>query len=619
MHRKGLLALMLVLALCLGLCPAALGAESAGSSGWTVTELAPLGKYSSIGEFHDGLSMVSLQTDSGEKYGFIDAAGREVVPCQYFVARDFSEGLAAVKSAVGWGYINTAGQEVIACQYDWPGNFADGVAIVQMNATSDPFGGIYGVIDKAGNIVVPFGRYEFIDEEGFSGGLALVRTADGLGIVDKTGTEVVPCGKYSISFDIDKGSSWEGPVCSLIYVQNGYPNPKFGLIDTTGREIVPCKYDELHIVPHGFVVAELNGKYGILNTSGQEVVPLKYDTMYEGGIFDYDDYGGLVEVSLETGTESEPVYLYGVIDQEGTEILPCQYSSVSILNEGLILTKLDGKYSLFDTATKEWFPLKDGYSYTCGNGHEVESNFSNGLAMVAMDAIGYIDRTGREVIPCSKYYDGRAFSEGVAAVGTEVDGTVIYNNPFLSYQSPWPNCNKWGLIDTSGREVIPCKYSAVYSCHNGFVTVMIKQGTGWNRQYGLFDKYGNQVLPCEYKSIECLSDSLIRVNKDAKTQLLRATWNGDRPTPPLSGAGTLDGKLAWEIKDGALTVGGTPETGDMVVAACQDAQERFIGAAVVRAGQQSAKLPENCAAARLFWLGAGLAPKCPCAQIKTAP
>ena len=39
------------------------------------------------------------------KYGFIDQTGKEVIPCKYDGASNFSEGLAAVSLEDGWGYM----------------------------------------------------------------------------------------------------------------------------------------------------------------------------------------------------------------------------------------------------------------------------------------------------------------------------------------------------------------------------------------------------------------------------------------------------------------------------------------------------------------------------------
>lgn len=54
----------------------------------------------------------------GAKFGYIDESLRLVVPAVYDEARDFSEGLAAVKKDGEWGYVNTDGIAVIPFSFD---------------------------------------------------------------------------------------------------------------------------------------------------------------------------------------------------------------------------------------------------------------------------------------------------------------------------------------------------------------------------------------------------------------------------------------------------------------------------------------------------------------------
>lgn len=91
--------------------------------------------------FSDGLALVSLNG----KYGFIDKTGKVAIPLKYDVAKDFSEGLAAV-CLDAWGYIDPTGRVVIPLNYDCAEPFENGNATVSLN-------GAEFVIDKNGNRV----------------------------------------------------------------------------------------------------------------------------------------------------------------------------------------------------------------------------------------------------------------------------------------------------------------------------------------------------------------------------------------------------------------------------------------------------------------------------------
>ena len=58
--------------------------------------------------------------------GFIDGTGEVVLPPQFDQARDFSEGLAAVRIGDRWGYIDETGKRVIPLLYERVQDFTEG-------------------------------------------------------------------------------------------------------------------------------------------------------------------------------------------------------------------------------------------------------------------------------------------------------------------------------------------------------------------------------------------------------------------------------------------------------------------------------------------------------------
>lgn len=96
------------------------------------------------GDFVEGFSRWKF----GNKYGFIDRAGRTVIEPRYELAFGFSEGRAAVKVGNKWGYIDTAGKMVIRPMPVMRAqDFHHGLAFV---STKD---GKYGYINKSGKYV----------------------------------------------------------------------------------------------------------------------------------------------------------------------------------------------------------------------------------------------------------------------------------------------------------------------------------------------------------------------------------------------------------------------------------------------------------------------------------
>ena len=80
------------------------------TTGKEVVALSMDGRDGDVRAIADGMAMLVLY--SGWKYGFVDKAGKEVIPPAYEDAFDFSEGFAAVKLNGKWGFIDKTGKEI---------------------------------------------------------------------------------------------------------------------------------------------------------------------------------------------------------------------------------------------------------------------------------------------------------------------------------------------------------------------------------------------------------------------------------------------------------------------------------------------------------------------------
>lgn len=99
---------------------------------------------SAWGDFTDGLSRWLF----GNKYGFINRAGKTVIQPEFDLTYGFSEGLTAVQIGKKWGYIDTTGTIVItALELRNAKPFHKGLAEVQTSDWS------IGYIDRSGKYV----------------------------------------------------------------------------------------------------------------------------------------------------------------------------------------------------------------------------------------------------------------------------------------------------------------------------------------------------------------------------------------------------------------------------------------------------------------------------------
>lgn len=326
--------------------------------------------YDMVSDFHEGLAMVT----KGDKYGFIDKMGNEVIPCIYDFMEDtdcsFHEGLAFVRQGDSGYFINKEGKKAFDFKYDAANHFSEGLAIVwkdgktgyidtkgnEVIALSDKYAyydfseglaavgkdGKYGFIDKSGNLVIPI-NYDDIGEMDsepyFHEGLSAVCKNEKYGYIDKSGKEVIPF-KYTYAHGFSEG---------LAVVKQ---NDKWGFIDINGSIVIPCVFDEPAVFSEGYAAVSKDGKYYIIDKNGKEVFSLSaYTTGYGDAIF----HEGFAPVFRKIGDS----HVCGFVDTSGKEVIPCVYTNWPSFSEGLAVVEKDGVYGFVDKKGNSTFDIEN--------------------------------------------------------------------------------------------------------------------------------------------------------------------------------------------------------------------------------------------------------------------
>ena len=160
--------------------------------------------------------------------GYVNKKDKEVIPCEFHDARDFSEGLAAVKKDGLWGYINKKGKEVIPCEFYYAENFSEGLAAVRNNKD----GRLWGYINKKGKEVIPC---EYESAQNFNRGLACVQKNGLWYCIDKTGKTILDASMIK----------YDKKITEELYIENEKEIPD----NCTGIEIL--SYKSLFILNNG--------------------------------------------------------------------------------------------------------------------------------------------------------------------------------------------------------------------------------------------------------------------------------------------------------------------------------------------------------------------------------
>lgn len=394
-------------------------------------------KYDHANNFKEGMARVVLDG----KVGYIDTKGIEVIPCKYqscVKENEFREGYAIVYYDNKCKYIDKTGHILTQHNYDEAAPFYNGLACVKKD-------GCYGCINKQGHEVIPC---KYPNSFFFKDGIAVLKSGYYL---EKNGDKIIEK-RY-----VNKAGKCVSPPIYSEGLAIDSLNGKWGFVDKTKCIVIPFKYDGAHTFEEGLAAVKLGDKWGYIEKTGSIVIPYKYDSaesFREG--FAAVKYGGQ----------------WGFIDNNGREIVPCKYDKVHDYYNGLAKVYI----SFVDSTSRD-------------RGWQIYNSRQKGSIGIRWK-YGFVDTTGREVIPCENFDNGEEFSEGLLAK-KGVNGKI-------------------GFVDTTGREVIPCKFSSASRFKEGLARIWI------NGKCGFIDKTGSIVIPCKYEQAELFSEGLAAVNLGGK-------------------------------------------------------------------------------------------------------
>ena len=198
------------------------------------------------------------------------------------------------------------------------------------------------------------------------------------------------------------------------------------------------------------VIVSIGTKRAVIDTAGNLVVPAVYDSIRF-------DRAGFIHVSDKKRR--------GVLRADGTPLIPVAYAWVS-----------DGKEGRFVVRNE-----KDRYGAYDEEGHIVVSveqramdRYREGFANVCRPdkTWTYVDLEGN-FLPL-RYRDTRPFSEGLAAVKDDT--------------------NRYGYIDKTGAQVVPCAYTEAREFSNGYAAVQKNHGAIVRPDWGFVDRTGTEVI-----------------------------------------------------------------------------------------------------------------------------
>jgi hypothetical protein len=279
-------------------------------------------------------------------------------------------------------------------KYDYIGNFHKGLAVAEQNNK-------WGLIDESGNIKLPF-TYDRIDDFAYDG-FYIRKLGEKCGIIDDSGIEIGDV-EFDFSLTYRYANSSDGVINRNL--KNKFivgKNDKYGVIDHNGNQILEFKFNHIQFDCGVFTVSfdQYRGadgydkKYTFYDQNGAKLIQKEY--AYAGKFFK-----GYTYIGVYNGQRAR----YGIIDNQGQEIIPPVYRGLSYdvwfentrtFSEGLIFAcNEQGLCGFLDTNGEIAIP----FVYDDPPNYLRHFYFSEGLAgVIKNNKVGFINRSGETVIP----------------------------------------------------------------------------------------------------------------------------------------------------------------------------------------------------------------------------
>jgi len=194
-------------------------------------------------------------------FGYMDKKGATVIKPGFQGAKDFKEGLAAVKVDEKWGYIDENGTFVIKPRFSFAYSFSGEVAVVHARIPSGRgyINGPAQLMDKKGKIITDPGRFDFEYIGKFSEGLAPVRVRTGkkktkYGYINKKGRIVIPP-------RFDNADEFSEGLAAVRVGKRGY-----GYIDINGTFTIEPQFGRAYPFSAGLAKVGLKGRRSLSRT-----------------------------------------------------------------------------------------------------------------------------------------------------------------------------------------------------------------------------------------------------------------------------------------------------------------------------------------------------------------
>lgn len=423
--------------------------------------------------------------------GTIDAAGQVCLDFIYDGIQNLKEILIVLKDGC-YGLFSRNGKEMIPVIYDeleiWDNYHCFGYVKVRKNGKA-------GLISLKNEKILDCFYDELKHRDQYSEFLEYESTPElahetlpfGLVIAQKNGKwgMVNLKNQVVIDFSYDALNCYDLRKNLLVAVRDG----KKGIIDLKGRPIIDFCYEDIQAAPlqDDVIVAKRNGKWGMLNGAGEIRIDFIYDQ-----IRDYQWQWD--RAIVKKGRYS------GITDFSGNILLKCRYLSLSPCFSWAAKEKYSGYYG---ARTKNgWGLMNNEFEFTISPKYIMFDDIFTEFPFYKIWAIDDNDDADKYKLENLN---------GSIGSGIRYDD-ILELRQYDSNKSDLTKVVKegrFGLLDGSGRELVPPQYDWIDLEYQDGLVVIKKNGL-----YGYLDRCGNEVIAPVYEEAEEFHDGVALIKKE---------------------------------------------------------------------------------------------------------
>ncbi len=388
----------------------------------------------------------------------------------------FYEGLAKFYDGKYWNFINSLGEIVISGLENEPTNFSNGLASYksyEYNNYNPQYINKQGVLllikDKE---QISFPKDYCAVKEIFDGFFDIVRKSDKLhGIIDENLNCIIPFTGRTISiFESEKSDNSNNHISNIcfkvhmpIYESSIYAT----YYNSKGQRVIPDA-ENLLIIPHHYSYTSNNMSCGL-------------------------------------GAVSNNENLWGFVNRDGKEVIPCIFDSVDDFFNGFCVVRKDSKIGLINTfgdfviKLNSFSEITDAGDGTWDVRHDFYGHDSSYVTSeYDWDSGDCYDVIEHEWIPDIRKFNNKGeilialYGDNIA-IPTDYEWTdSSFHEGFISVCKD----DKWGVLNTRLEQIVPCLYDEKVVFHHGIAIAHKGKITE------VIDTFGNIFVSGLYKDIE---------------------------------------------------------------------------------------------------------------------